>query len=143
MIISLSFTDAAGSGTSSIAISGFVAEMSGEFAAPKVVSAPPPTVGGNEGDQVRTSHRVTIERVETWSHSKEGTFSRLAAAKALGKASSSQLTELERLRAIRRRMKNPMSADEVIFQYRRREMESRLLADLQRYVEFLEAPRRA
>ena len=61
----------------------------------------------------------------------------LAAKLALGTATGDQEVELDNLRDLRRRTRNPMSATEIIFQYQRRQREIRLLNELQNYVEFL------
>lgn len=141
MSISLAFCDAEAGGASSVAVSGIVAEVSSEFASPRATSTPPPVVTSGDGDRVHSVMLVRMEEQVTWSHSKENEFSKLAALKARHKATPEQLAEFGRLLALRRRLKNPLSADEVIFQYQRREMESKLLNELQRYVAFLEAPR--
>ena len=126
MSISLSFCDATGGGATSVGAAGIVAEVSTEFAVLKVISAPPPAIIGGDGDRVHTAYAVEIDEDAAWSHSKESEFSRLAALKAKEMASPDQVAALERLRIHRRRTKNPMSADEVVFQYRRREMETKL-----------------
>lgn len=143
MSISIITPDATGGGASSIVASGVVAELATEFATPVVLSPPPPKMTIQEGTHVETSLNVPISKNVTWSHSKEREFTRLAALRALGKATVADLNALQSLRTLRRAKKNPVPAAEIIFQFRRREMEKNLLTELHRYVAFLETPRRS
>ena len=115
------------------------------YVAPSGVQSPPPLVlppqNGN-GDLTPESFFIQVHSTE-WTKSNEMSFSKLAALKALGKASSEELATLNELQIRRRKGRNPMAGDEVLFQYQRRQMEIELLKNLQQYVQFLEAPRRS
>lgn len=113
------------------------------FSAARPSSAPPPPVSSGEAKVTGATLVYNIRDTSRWSHTKEQEFSRLAALKARGKATGEELAELSRLRQIRRKKKNPLSAEEVLFQYRRRQMEAKLLEEIQEYVAFIEAPRPA
>jgi hypothetical protein len=112
---------------------------------PASVQSPPPLVlpsATGNGDVTAENYFVHVQ-TSKWTKNDERNFSNLAALKAVGKASEEDLSNLRQLQVRRRREKNPMTGDEVLFHYQRRQMESELLKNLQQYVKFLEAPRRS
>ncbi|MGH8019855.1 MAG: hypothetical protein ACREIA_16570 [Opitutaceae bacterium] len=80
---------------------------------------------------------------QQWSNALEKRFSRLTALKAAGIISAEDKAEWLQLRSLRRASKNPIPADEILFQYRRRRAEQRLLAEFEAYVRFLDSPHRS
>jgi len=144
MSISLiSINDACASGASSIVASRVIASVNAEFLSPSAHAAPPPPPVAAEGHEVAPTMNIVLQDTAVWSHSKEREFSRLAALRATGKATREDQQAFRELQSVRRLKKNPVPADEVIFQYKRREMESKLLANLQDYVAFLESAHRS
>lgn len=117
---------------------------SAPFVQPVALQSPEPSlfVIAGDGDLSAPTYSVALSKTD-WSKSNERRFDDLAEKKALGEATESELEELNGLRLARRKHKNPMSAEEVMFHYQRRKMESKLLNDLKEYVHFLEAPRRS
>ena len=118
---------------------------SAPFVRPAAIQSPVPPlfVVPDEGDRSAPNYSVALLKSNHWSKNNERQFDVLAEKKALGMATQEDLNALNELRLRRRKSKNPMGAEEVIFHYQRRQMESKLLKDLQEYVHFLEAPRGA
>lgn len=117
--------------------------VSAPFVRPAGVQPPPPLITPPDaGDVTTASFSITLNP-SNWTNSDERLFSRFAVLKATKKASAKDLKTLAELQARRRLGKNPMCGEEVFFQYQRRQMESKLLKDLQEYVQFLEASRRS
>lgn len=114
------------------------------FVAPAQIQSPPPMLTLPEvSDISNANYTIHYNDTDEWSKRDEKEFSKLAEAKALGQATANDLKKLLRLRHRRRTAKNPMSGDEVLFHYQRRQMEAKLLKDLQDYVLFIQAPRGA
>lgn len=143
MSILVSCSSAETVGASTVTVAAIVSEVSPQFRPEHAVSAPPPKPPQIEATQVHPAVYVPIKAEMKWSHSKEAKFSQLAALKALGKATDEQIKELSVLRDLRRKKKNPQSAAEIVFQYRRREIEQRLLQDVRQYFAFLETASRS
>ncbi|MGH7996720.1 MAG: hypothetical protein ACREFX_10250 [Opitutaceae bacterium] len=112
-----------------------------EFNLPSRVEAPPPPVFTPKGTAISSGYSVPPHQVVKWSNTREFRYSELATKRALGEVSEKEEEEFDSLLKQRRRAKNPPSADEIIFQYKRRQMEARLLTQLQEYANFIDAPR--
>lgn len=121
------------------------AETASLFNVPQAVQSCPPALDRTDGKADSGALRYPVMRKieEQWSHTKETRFAALAAKKALRKATAEELSELAALRELRRRTKNPPTAAEIIFQHRREQAEAKVLEELQKYVQFLNAPHQA
>lgn len=104
--------------------------------------APQMAPHGND-DGVPTVYSVPRTEEASWSKSNEREFSKLSALKAVRSATPEQIQRWQILQELRRRSRNPMSTSEIIFQYRRRVYEARILKDLRSYVEFLQTEGRS
>ena len=101
--------------------------------------APPPMIAGVSSEVTPNDLILRSQGEKEWSRAKERKFSALVEQKALRTATPAQLIELGNLQLLRRETKNAPSPEEVLFQYRRRQMEAKLLRQLADYVEFLQA----
>jgi hypothetical protein len=82
------------------------------------------------------SYEVTLRDDTGWTKSKERQFTDLLTLKALKRATPDELVKFRELQARRRRLKNPIKADEIIFQFKKQQMASKLLNDIQAYINF-------
>jgi hypothetical protein len=71
-----------------------------------------------------------------WSSRMEKQFEKLAIAEALSTISPQDKLELEQLTAERRRLHHPRSAEEILFEYRQRQVTSNLVKAVEEYVRF-------
>jgi|ERR1039457_5805695 hypothetical protein len=71
-----------------------------------------------------------------WTRDREGRFVALAEREATGDLSPKEGAELENLSGLRRRMKNPRSGEELVWEYEQRELTRDLVRSLDRYVTF-------
>lgn len=112
------------------------------FRASEVIYAEPPRVShDNKADTVGVEYLVGRQEELTWSNTQERKFARLAAKIAANKADGRERKEFSELQVVRRRTRNPLSSEDIVFDYKRRQLEARLLASLHNYVEFIETPR--
>lgn len=113
------------------------------FRVTEVVFAEPPRVSSRgQADVVQVDYSVSRNHDDKWTFSLEKNFARLAAKIAGEEATKEELKEFAELQKIRRRTRNPLTAEEIIFDFKRRKLEADIVASLHRYVEFIEAPRR-
>jgi len=82
------------------------------------------------------SYEVTLRDDSGWTKSKERQFTDLLTLKALKRATPEQLVKFRELQARRRKLKNPIKADEIVFQFKKQQMASKLLSDIQEYITF-------
>ena len=73
--------------------------------------------------------------LEKWTSAMERKFQSLIRLKALGKASQEDLQELDSLKIDRRQLKNPLTSDQLLHQYRKLKKEEELLKLISEYVE--------
>jgi hypothetical protein len=73
-----------------------------------------------------------------WTNPLERKFSKLVALHALGKASPEQNKELDHLQTLRRKLKNPMSPQEITRARKRQQMENKIIESVARYVSLLQ-----
>lgn len=139
MSISLLTSESGSGGASSVECGAVACEVQADFTVPRGLTSPADAIPLRDVKENRETISVALRQTESWSNTKEREFARLAALRALGHASKEDEVEFASLLALRRRTKNPLSADEIVFQHRRREMEQKLLTDLARYVDFLES----
>lgn len=117
-------------------------EILASFSVPNAIGAADDM--GTAEDAYQVAPDLTIAAAENkWTPALDKRLSVLAAKYALERATDEENRELDRLKLLRRRLKHPLSTDEILFQYRRRQKEAILLKQLQEYVEFLNAPRRS
>ena len=117
--------------------------LEGVFNLQSTVQAPPPPVVASNGSTTSSGYSVLPNPDDTWSNTREFRFSKLASKRALGEASVKEQKEFDSLLKQRRRARNPPSTEEVLFQYKRRQIETKLLLQLQEYANFIDAPRSA
>ena len=110
---------------------------------PKVQHASPPDPTMSQGDNAGDQTALIVHRPDnsSWTAANERRFALLTAAKACDQLGREALEEWRLLQIKRRRKLSPPSAEEVIFQHRRRLLESKLVESLQAYVHFIQAPR--
>jgi hypothetical protein len=113
------------------------------FRPAEAFQAPPPLVSAVGDSGVATPAIDCPRHVdETWSNTREKAFSILALKVAKRQHTQEELAHFHQLQAFRRRTRNMRSAEEILFDFRRRQIESKLIASLHEYVDFLEAPYR-
>ena len=77
---------------------------------------------------------------QEWTPALEAKFRRLTEDKALKRLSLKAKVEFERLAAVRRRLHNPRSGEEVMAEYEQRMLTRNLVSALTQYVEFHNMP---
>jgi hypothetical protein len=80
---------------------------------------------------------------DRWDAEKGMRFKDLAQKEAVGDISVEELVELDFLSVLRTRHKNPMKADEILWQRRQRSLTRAMIDSLKQYVEFHHVPRSA
>lgn len=138
MIGSFSQADAV---TPSLTAHAEAVETAACFDVPSVMAGPSTMLAPGGASGASSSIHIPATIINKWTAKEDSRLSGLAAAKALRKASDAELIELEQLKQVRRRLKFAQSTDEILFQYRRQQREDSILRELQKYVEFLKAPR--
>ena len=107
--------------------------MNVQFASPEKLAATP---------LVETKgHAQTItfrEPATEWNKAMDRRFEELSILEAISKISVDELAELEELTKDRRKLQHPRSAEEILFEFRQRQVTSNLLKALQEYVRFHE-----
>ena len=114
------------------------------FRSGEVIYAEPPRVPtDSEADSVHADFSVGRNEDLKWSKTQERSFSRMAAKIATRKATSEEQNKFKELQPLRRRTRNALTSEEILFDFKRRQLEGHLIASLHKYVEFLETPRRS
>lgn len=98
----------------------------------------PARVAIDIGENVAQSRTVPMvfPAVASWSNTKERRFKELAVQEALGELSPATREELRALDALREQKLSPPSGEEVLRQYRARQVTANLLLALSEYVTF-------
>jgi hypothetical protein len=78
--------------------------------------------------------------LEEWTDQSERRFITLAKKDALGKASPTEIIELEQLEHLRNRLKFPMKFDELVWHAQHEEATQKLLSAMQEYLSFCAGP---
>lgn len=74
-----------------------------------------------------------------WTYKEERRFLKLAEREALGKIIPTEKTELEKLSDLRYQINTPRSGEQILLEYRQRQLAQELTQALNRYVEFQKA----
>jgi hypothetical protein len=82
------------------------------------------------------TYEVTLRDDSGWTKSKERRFTDLLTLKALKRATPDELVKFRELQALRRKLKNPIKAEEIVFQFKKQQMATKLLNDIQEYINF-------
>lgn len=83
------------------------------------------------------------EKAEEWNNSKERRFSDLVTAKALRTASEQDLADLSALAIRRRRAKETLSAEDIVFEFKRKQWAAALEKQVAGFLNFTNAANRS
>lgn len=75
-----------------------------------------------------------------WSPYLETVFQDLVSKRAAGELTSADKVRLARIRSERQRLKNPISSELILWDYKAQQLRTKALETLREYVEFIEAP---
>jgi hypothetical protein len=110
-----------------------------EHSAPAEGAAPPTRMHPAEG--MKTPHSFVAPRhVARWNHYTEALFQRLVMRRGEGVITVQERAKLDWLRSERQRLKNPLPADQLLRDFRGRELRNLAIEALRRYVDFIENP---
>jgi hypothetical protein len=79
-----------------------------------------------------------VQEITRWSPYVESQFQEYVARRADGNASSQDLARLNYLRKARQRLKNPLKADQILIDFRARELRKQALEAVQAYAQFIQ-----
>jgi len=101
-------------------------------------SGSPPALIRSKVSSSRVKYTVGgSETIVRWSSYLESEFQRLVALRAERKATPSDMARLTRFRKCRQQFKNPISADQILRDFRARELRTKALDAVQAYVLFV------
>ena len=113
--------------------------MPTDFAAAIPANTPIPTQ--HSLDATRLHVNALVPHDQEWNKKMERRFLLLAEKEAVGKLNATEGVELERLSQFRNASKVPRSGEEILREFKHRQVTYDLLQALQRYVDFNKAPR--
>ena len=91
-------------------------------------------------DATRLDVNALIPRDQEWNKKKERRFLQLAEKEAVGKLNAAEGGELDQLSEFRNASKVPRSGEEILREFKHRQVTHDLLQALQRYVDFNKTP---
>lgn len=105
--------------------------------------ASPPNLGIMANANTSTIDLTHSLRYFRWSPYLETVFQKLVERRASGKITPEESVKLNRLRTERQRLKNPLSSDVILRDFKSQQLRRKALEALKEYVDFLETPSRS
>ena len=100
--------------------------------APQFIAAPSSTDASSTQTIQRSFHPIKTE----WAKDDEKRYRHLVRLESLGRISTQETQELNRLQGLRRQLHHPRTADEIAWSYKQRRVTHVLITALQSYVTF-------